>query len=355
MFQEGKNPAQRWAGQAKIRDDTISRRINPPYFWRINLALVAVATLASLVSAERRAVAGLQRVYGTPQLSIFDCQFSIFDRRSAIGNRKSSDDPRFPITDPRSPITQPLRGQLERWRILNSLGQYIDRGRYYCLDQTQYYYLDAGQYNFLAAESYFWRQSCYPFWYDYSFHFWRNLKALAELRRAGVDAEWLDIYEKFAILNELMHFASRVNPFVDTFCPIWTDEAWHRRRSDLHAWPTYSNPGDYIDRCWYYSLDQGQYYYLEEGQYNLLGGISCMLGHPCTPLWYDYHFYWWAAILEEAIDPPEQASPKVVDSDLTVDDSAIPEPSTIVLLGLAALRITSSRNRKSNKQVGFRI
>ena len=41
--------------------------------------------------------------------------------------------------------------------------------------------------------------------------------------------------------------------------------------------------GDYIDREWYYLLDDGQYYYLDRGQYNLLGGLSYQLGHPCYP------------------------------------------------------------------------
>ena len=41
--------------------------------------------------------------------------------------------------------------------------------------------------------------------------------------------------------------------------------------------------GDYIDREWYYLLDEGQYYYLDNGQYNLMGGLSYQLGHPCYP------------------------------------------------------------------------
>ena len=45
---------------------------------------------------------------------------------------------------------------------------------------------------------------------------------------------------------------------------------------DAHA-------GDYIDREWYYLLDDGQYQYLDRGQYNLLGGLSYLLGHPCYP------------------------------------------------------------------------
>ncbi len=41
--------------------------------------------------------------------------------------------------------------------------------------------------------------------------------------------------------------------------------------------PTYAEcykAGDYIDRNWYYLLDEGQYYYLDKGQYNLMGGLS---------------------------------------------------------------------------------
>jgi hypothetical protein len=41
--------------------------------------------------------------------------------------------------------------------------------------------------------------------------------------------------------------------------------------------------GDYLDREWYYLLDDGQYQYLDRGQYNLLGGLSYQLGHPCYP------------------------------------------------------------------------
>jgi hypothetical protein len=43
------------------------------------------------------------------------------------------------------------------------------------------------------------------------------------------------------------------------------------------------NAGDYIDRVWYYLLDDGQYYYLDRGQYNLMGGLSYQLGHPAYP------------------------------------------------------------------------
>lgn len=44
-----------------------------------------------------------------------------------------------------------------------------------------------------------------------------------------------------------------------------------------------ASAGDYIDREWYYLLDEGQYYYLDRGQYNLLGELGYLLGHPCYP------------------------------------------------------------------------
>jgi len=50
--------------------------------------------------------------------------------------------------------------------------------------------------------------------------------------------------------------------------------------------PTYAenyNAGDYIDREWYYLLDEEQYQYLDRGQYNLLGELGYLLGHPCYP------------------------------------------------------------------------
>ena len=43
------------------------------------------------------------------------------------------------------------------------------------------------------------------------------------------------------------------------------------------------NAGDYLDRVWYYLLDDGQYHYLDKGQYNLMGGLSYQLGHPAYP------------------------------------------------------------------------
>jgi len=47
------------------------------------------------------------------------------------------------------------------------------------------------------------------------------------------------------------------------------------------------NAGDYVDREWYYLLDEGQYYYLDRGQYNLLGELGYLLGHPCYPKLYE--------------------------------------------------------------------
>lgn len=47
--------------------------------------------------------------------------------------------------------------------------------------------------------------------------------------------------------------------------------------------PNYFNAGDYLDKTWYYLLDQGQYLYLDKAQYNLMGGLSYQLGHPAYP------------------------------------------------------------------------
>ena len=47
--------------------------------------------------------------------------------------------------------------------------------------------------------------------------------------------------------------------------------------------PNYFNAGDYLDRVWYYFLDEGQYLYLDKAQYNLMGGLSYQLGHPAYP------------------------------------------------------------------------
>ena len=52
---------------------------------------------------------------------------------------------------------------------------------------------------------------------------------------------------------------------------------------DLDGARAPTKAGDYIDREWYYLLDDGQYYYLDRGQYNLMGGLSYQLGHFCYP------------------------------------------------------------------------
>ena len=60
----------------------------------------------------------------------------------------------------------------------------------------------------------------------------------------------------------------------------------HATSFSLDGDPTYAenyNAGDYIDREWYYLLDEGQYQYLDRGQYNLLGELGYLLGHPCYP------------------------------------------------------------------------
>jgi len=54
----------------------------------------------------------------------------------------------------------------------------------------------------------------------------------------------------------------------------------------LDCAPAYAerhNAGDYIDRGWYYLLDDGQYHYLDRGQYELMGELGYLLGHPCYP------------------------------------------------------------------------
>ncbi len=106
------------------------------------------------------------------------------------------------------------------------------------------------------------------------------------------------------------YWGSGLTIFVDNVCTLWQG----RRAADQWCgWPTYANPGDYIDRYWYYCLDEGQYRYLDEGQYNLLGGLNYLLGHPCHLTWYDYHFRSWLVVLERIVRPPEKAGPEYVD------------------------------------------
>ena len=52
---------------------------------------------------------------------------------------------------------------------------------------------------------------------------------------------------------------------------------------DLDGARAPTKAGDYLDRGWYYLLDDGQYRYLDRGQYNLMGELGYLLGHPCYP------------------------------------------------------------------------
>jgi hypothetical protein len=65
--------------------------------------------------------------------------------------------------------------------------------------------------------------------------------------------------------------------------PAYAGREGVSQTSDYDMRPLDFNTGDYIDRVWYYLLDDGQYYYLDEGQYNLMGGLSYLLGHPAYP------------------------------------------------------------------------
>lgn len=64
----------------------------------------------------------------------------------------------------------------------------------------------------------------------------------------------------------------------------------YSQASDCDMRQPYFNAGDYIDRVWYYLLDEGQYRYLDRGQYNLMGGLSYQLGHPCYPKLFERDF-----------------------------------------------------------------
>jgi hypothetical protein len=178
------------------------------------------------------------------------------------------------------------------------------------MDEARFLYLDIGQYNLLGGQSYFGGQSCYPLWYDRSFRLWRITPERGMEAAMKSDADGLAFYRELAVLGEPVYLGSGVTVFVDNVCTFWQGQPATDRWC---GWPIYANPGDYIDRYWYYCLDKGQYRYLDEGQYNLLGGLSYLLGHPCQSMWYDYHLRSWLVILEKIVSPPKKAGPEYVD------------------------------------------
>jgi len=159
-------------------------------------------------------------------------------------------------------------------------GDYIDREWYYLLDDGQYYYLDRGQYNLLGELGYLLGHPCYP-----------------------------KLFERD--LDQAVGFTNKVNTNWFSFCgytgqiPI----------SKYAVWSCHFNAGDYIDRARYYFLDKGQYRYLDRGQYNWLGGLGYSFGRPFNQERYDWGFYQFGKS----------------------GQCPIPEPSTIVFLGLGAL------------------
>ena len=157
-------------------------------------------------------------------------------------------------------------------------GDYLDRGWYYLLDEGQYYYLDRGQYNLLGELEYMLGHPCYPKLFE------RDLdQAVGFTNR--VNTSWFSLYGGQVPISE----------YYVLYC--------------------YFNVSNYIDRGRYYFLDKGQYHYLDRGQYNLLGGLGCTFGRP----YYQRPYVW----------SPHQS----------VNISAIPEPSTVLYLGLGIFGI----------------
>lgn len=122
-------------------------------------------------------------------------------------------------------------------------------------------------------------------------------------------------------------------------------------------------------------MDEGQYFYLDKRHYNLLGGTSYLLGHPCYPLWSGYMrvvrdnpltahkdgtlsneivtFAVWdestarwlhAKILSGL---PQWNSHR---AQIRVDINAIPEPSSVGLIGLGALGFLALRDTRKNER-----
>jgi hypothetical protein len=107
--------------------------------------------------------------------------------------------------------------------------------------------------------------------------------------------------------------ANRDNPLCPSLAKLSSGRSEQFLTGRRSGWLVHHSPGDYIDKAWYYCLDENHYRYLEKGQYELLGPKSYVLGRSCRPIWHDYAFRWPGRDLEPYFELQDKTNAEWID------------------------------------------
>ena len=219
---------------------------------------------------------------------------------------------------------QAATGTFDARHAYGNAGDYTDKGRYYCLDEGQYYYLDRRHYNLLGGTSYLLGHPCYPLWHGYYLPWHGKYLRRATGSADEVSQEWVEFYGELSIFDE----------------PA-------QRGDELYAFVA----GDDSER-----IRVGQFTVSIEGWY---GYMRVARDNPLTAkkdgalpnetitfeVWDKSAAGWLHAQILSGL--PQWSSHR---AQIRVDINAIPEPSSLGLMGLGALGFLALRDTRNNRR-----
>ncbi len=215
-------------------------------------------------------------------------------------------------------------GTFDARRVCRNAGDYTDRGWYYCLDERQYYYLDKIQYNLLGGTSYMLGHPCYPLWHGYDL-LWHGRYLRRETGSADeVSEEWVDFYGRLNIFDEPAQPGDKLHAFV-------ADDNSERMRV-----------GQFTVRV------EGWYGYMRVVRDNPLTAHKdgALPGEIVTfEVWDESAAGWLYAEILSGL--PQWSSHR---AQIRVDINAVPEPSSVGLMGLGALGFLTLRDTRNNRR-----
>jgi len=222
---------------------------------------------------------------------------------------------------------QSITGWHGDWYSHFNTGDYIDEIWYYFLDEGQYYYLDRAQYKLLGGANYMLGHPCYPKLFE------RRSEYAVGFTNSGLTHWFIDFWE-FRFMSKTIRLRSYAG------YPLNSAYNWCGGPLPISRyviWNCCFSTGDNIDKWKYDYLDRGRYNILDEVQYKWLGGMAYLFETTHYQGWYNYYSPF-AYDIENCQDLHCSHSEQIL------PESSIPEPATIVFLGLGGLLIL--RNKK---------